>query len=105
MRARWTLTRAKLCREAFFDADHAIIFDVIVHLADKSAGAEVSGMDLVLVGEELTRRQLFEEVGGNGTLVGIINSLAIIATAPVEELPMLAWMREKRLRTLEPGGN
>ena len=33
------------------------------------------------------------------------DSLAIITTAPVEELPLPPWLAEKRLRILQPGTN
>src|SRR5207248_891429 len=46
-------------REAFYQADHQIIFDIVVKLYEQNRP-----IDGVIVREELAKRQLLEEVGG-----------------------------------------
>ena len=48
-------------REAFFQVDHQIIFDVLVKLFELNRP-----IDPLIVREELLKRQLLEEVGGVG---------------------------------------
>src|SRR5688500_7873195 len=57
-------------REAFFQADHQIIFDVLVKLYEHNRP-----IDAVIVREELIKRQLLEEIGGVQYLAAILNSV------------------------------
>src|SRR3954468_6492098 len=57
-------------REAFFQADHQIIFDVLVKLYEHNRP-----IDAVIVREELIKRQLLEEVGGTQYLAEILSSV------------------------------
>ena len=57
-------------RESFFQADHQIIFDVLVKLYEQNRS-----IDAVIVREELIKRQLLEEVGGVQYLAAILNSV------------------------------
>ena len=57
-------------REAFFLADHQIIFDVLVKLYEQNRA-----IDAVILREELLKRQLLEEVGGVRYLADILNSV------------------------------
>lgn len=57
-------------REAFFQADHQIIFDILVKLYERNAA-----IDAVVVREELGRRQLLEEVGGVPYLMRLIGTV------------------------------
>src|SRR5438067_1350188 len=55
-------------REAFFQADHQIIFDIIVKLYEQNRP-----IDPLIVREELLKRQLLDEVGGVSYLAQIIS--------------------------------
>src|SRR5216110_622389 len=57
-------------REAFFQADHQIIFDILVKLYEQNRP-----IDAVIVREELVKRELLEEVGGVQYLAAILNSV------------------------------
>ncbi len=57
-------------REAFYQADHQIIFDTLVRLYEQNRP-----IDAIIVREELIKRQLFEEVGGMGYLAQILNAV------------------------------
>src|SRR5688572_31988082 len=57
-------------RDSFYQADHQIIFDVLVKLYEQNRP-----IDAVIVREELIKRQLYEEVGGNSYLAAILNSV------------------------------
>src|SRR5436853_6463715 len=57
-------------REAFFQADHQIIWDVLVKLYEQNRP-----IDAVIVRDELGKRQLLEEVGGVAYLGAILNSV------------------------------
>jgi replicative DNA helicase len=57
-------------REAFYQADHQIIFDVLVKLYEMNRP-----IDAVILFEELVKRQLLEEVGGKGYIGQILNSV------------------------------
>jgi replicative DNA helicase len=57
-------------REAFFQADHQVIFDVLVKLYEQNRS-----IDAVIVREELAKRQLLDEVGGTAYLAQILNSV------------------------------
>ena len=57
-------------REAFFQADHQIIYDVLVKLYEQNRS-----IDAVILREELIKRQLLEEVGGTQYLAAILNSV------------------------------
>lgn len=59
-------------REAFYQADHQIIFDVLVKLY--AAGGKI---DAVILREELIKRQLLDEIGGTenlGSMLGMVPS-------------------------------
>ncbi len=57
-------------REGFFQADHQIIFDVLVRLYEHNRP-----IDAVIVREELLKRHLLEEIGGVQYLAAILNSV------------------------------
>src|SRR5438132_11515282 len=57
-------------REAFFQADHQVIYDTLVKLYEQNRP-----IDAVIVREELAKRQLLEEVGGVAYLAAILNSV------------------------------
>src|SRR3954453_20881652 len=57
-------------RDAFFQADHQIIFDILVKLYEQNRP-----IDAVIVREELLKRQLLDEVGGIQYLAAILNSV------------------------------
>src|SRR4051812_38270222 len=57
-------------REAFFQADHQIIFDVLVKLYEQNRP-----IDAVILSEELKKRQLLDEVGGVPYLAQILSSV------------------------------
>src|SRR5258706_13483727 len=59
-----------LDREAVFQADHQIIFDIIVKLYEANRP-----IDAIIVREELAKRQLLEEVGGMAYLAQIISTV------------------------------
>ncbi len=57
-------------REAFFQADHQIIYDVLLRLYEQNRP-----IDAIIVREELVKIQLLEEVGGIQYLAAILNSV------------------------------
>src|SRR6266850_1391455 len=57
-------------RDAVFQADHQIIFDIIVKLYEANRP-----IDAIIVREELAKRQLLEEVGGMAYLAQIITTI------------------------------
>ena len=57
-------------REAFFQADHQIIYDVLVKLYEQNRP-----IDAVILREELLKRQLLEEVGGIQYLAQILSTV------------------------------
>jgi replicative DNA helicase len=57
-------------REAFFQADHQIIFDIVLKLYEQNRP-----IDPLIVREELSKRQLLDEVGGIAYLAQIISSV------------------------------
>ncbi|MDP9175896.1 MAG: replicative DNA helicase [Planctomycetota bacterium] len=54
-------------RDCFYQADHQIIFDVLLKLSEQNRP-----IDAVIVFEELSKRQLLEEIGGKGYLAQIL---------------------------------
>ena len=60
----------RIDREAFFQADHQIIYDVLLKMYEQNRP-----IDAVLLREELAKRQLLEEVGGNAYLGAILNTV------------------------------
>jgi replicative DNA helicase len=54
-------------RESFYQADHQIIYDILVRLYEQNRP-----IDAVIVFEELMKRQLLEEVGGKGYIAQIL---------------------------------
>jgi replicative DNA helicase len=59
-----------LDREAFFQADHQIIYDILLKLYEQNRS-----IDAVIVREELLKRQLLDEIGGVQYLAAILNSV------------------------------
>src|SRR5687767_8625333 len=57
-------------RDSFYQADHQVIFDVLVKLYEQNRP-----IDAVILREELAKRQLLEEVGGVPYLGQILNSV------------------------------
>src|SRR5688500_2225263 len=57
-------------RDAFFQADHQVIFDVLLKMYEQNRP-----VDAILLREELAKRQLLEEVGGNAYLGQILNTV------------------------------
>ena len=57
-------------REAFYQADHQIIFDIVVKLYEQNRA-----IDAVIVRDELRKRNLYEEVGGGEYLGAILNKV------------------------------
>jgi replicative DNA helicase len=60
----------RIDREAFFQADHQVIFDVLLKMYEHNRP-----IDAILLREELAKRQLLEEVGGNAYLGAILNTV------------------------------
>src|SRR4051812_30590166 len=56
--------------EAFYQADHQILFEILVKLYEQNRP-----IDAVIVREELIKRQLLEEIGGASYLGAILNSV------------------------------
>jgi len=63
-------------RDSFYQADHQIIYDVLVKLYEQNRP-----IDAVIVREELVKRQLLEEVGGVAYMMALINSVPSAAHA------------------------
>ena len=63
-------------RDAFFQADHQIIYDILVKLYEQNRP-----IDAVIVREELLKRQLLEEIGGAGYLAQLLNTVPSSAHA------------------------
>lgn len=78
----------KIDREAFFQADHQVIFDVLLKMYEQNRP-----IDAILLREELGKRQLLEEVGGNAYLGAILNTVPSAAHG----LHYAAVVREKAL--------
>jgi replicative DNA helicase len=57
-------------RESFYQADHQIIYDVLVKLYEMNRP-----IDSVILFEELVKRQLLDEVGGTSYIAQILNSV------------------------------
>jgi replicative DNA helicase len=55
-------------RDAFYQADHQIVFDCIVKLYEQNRA-----IDAIIVREELLKRQLLEEIGGSAYLGQLLN--------------------------------
>src|SRR5688572_30005883 len=77
----------KIDRDAFFQADHQVIFDVLLKMYEQNRP-----IDAILPREELGKRQLLEEVGGNAYLGAILNTVPSAAHG----LHYAAVVREKR---------
>jgi replicative DNA helicase len=63
-------------REAFYQADHQIIYDILVKIYEQNRA-----VDVVILVEELKKRNLYEEVGGKDYLVTLLNSVPSAAHA------------------------
>src|SRR5690606_23591726 len=59
-----------LGRDELYQADHQILFDIIVKLYEQNRP-----IDAVIVTEELKKRQLLDEVGGIAYIGQILNSV------------------------------
>ena len=57
-------------RESFYQADHQIIYDVLLKLYEMNRP-----IDSVILFEELVKRQLLDEVGGTAYIAQILNSV------------------------------
>src|SRR5256885_8855465 len=57
-------------REAFYQADHQILWDILVKLYEQNRP-----VDAVILREELAKRQLLEEVGGTAYLGQILSAV------------------------------
>src|SRR5256885_15553503 len=57
-------------REAFYQADHQILFDILVKLYEQNRP-----VDVVILREELIKRQLLDEIGGASYLAQILSSV------------------------------
>jgi replicative DNA helicase len=57
-------------REAFYQADHQIIYDILMKLYEQNRP-----IDAVILYEELGKRQLLEEVGGKGYIAQILGTV------------------------------
>jgi replicative DNA helicase len=57
-------------RDSFYQADHQIIYDVIVKLYEQNRP-----IDTVILYEELNKRGLLEEIGGSGYLAQMLGSV------------------------------
>src|ERR1700709_730674 len=57
-------------RDGFFQADHQILYDIIVKLYEQN-----KAIDPLIIREELAKRQLLDEVGGVQYLAAIISSV------------------------------
>jgi replicative DNA helicase len=63
-------------RDAFYQADHQILFDILVKLYEQNRP-----IDAVIVREELAKRQLLEEVGGSAYIGQILSTVPSYAHA------------------------
>lgn len=57
-------------RDAFYQADHQVLYDIIVKLYEANRPT-----DTVIVREELIKRQLLDEVGGTAYLAQLLNTV------------------------------
>src|SRR3954464_15838112 len=57
-------------REAFYQADHQIIFDVLLKLYEQN-----KAINAIILRDELAKRQLLEEVGGVAYLGQLMNTV------------------------------
>jgi replicative DNA helicase len=55
-------------RDSFYQADHQIIFDILIKLYEQN-----KPIDAIIVREELVKRQLLEEVGGTAYIGQLLN--------------------------------
>jgi len=69
-RLAFTKVREIINRDSFFQADHAIIFDVLCELDDQN-----KAIDAVIVRSELEKRHLLEEVGGTRYLGELLSQV------------------------------
>ncbi len=57
-------------RDAFFQADHQVVYDVLVKLYEQNRP-----IDAVILCDELNKRQLLEEIGGQAYIGQILNTV------------------------------
>jgi replicative DNA helicase len=57
-------------RDTFYQADHQIVFDVLLKLYEQGRP-----IDAVIVYEELSKRNLLDEIGGKGYIAQILNTV------------------------------
>jgi replicative DNA helicase len=60
----------RINRDSFFQTDHQVIFDVLLKMYEQNRP-----IDAVLLREELAKRQLLDEIGGNAYLGAILNTV------------------------------
>ena len=63
-------------RDAFYQTDHQIIFDILIKLYEQN-----KPIDVIIVREELIKRQLLEEIGGAAYLGQLLNTVPSAAHA------------------------
>jgi replicative DNA helicase len=75
-------------RDAFFQADHQVVYDVLVKLYELNRP-----IDAVILCDELNKRQLLEEIGGQAYIGQILNT--VVSSAHGEHYAKI--VREKAL--------
>ncbi len=70
------LARERLTAESFYRLAHQEVFDAVVHLADR---ADV--VDLIMLRDELQRRQVLDKVGGDKELIELMEAVPTSANA------------------------
>ncbi len=63
-------------RNAFFQAEHQVVFDVLIKLYEQNRP-----IDAVILKDELSKRQLLEEIGGTAYLGQVLNTVPSAAHA------------------------
>lgn len=63
-------TAALISRESFYQADHQIIYDVLLRMYEARTPC-----DVILLRDELIKRSLYEEVGGKDYLATLLSSV------------------------------
>src|SRR5436853_204594 len=57
-------------RESFYQADHQIIYDVLIKLFEQN-----KPVDVIILRDELMKRGLYEEIGGREYLATLLSSV------------------------------
>ena len=78
-------------RDAFYQADHQIIYDILLKLYEQNRPC-----DAIILREELIKRGLYEEVGGREYLAAILGTVPSAAACSVARsslrMPNMACM-------------